>query len=91
MGKRQGEQLQIDKEPLLTIPIYLTRDKGKEKLLTSLVDKIIELNEKFQKIPENSNKWISIKSEIEKTDKKIDDEVYKLYDLTPEEIKIIEN
>lgn len=31
------------------------------------------------------------KKEIEKTDKIIDQKVYKLYGLTPEEIKIIEN
>ncbi|MBI4836991.1 MAG: hypothetical protein HY813_01125 [Candidatus Portnoybacteria bacterium] len=40
---------------------------------------------------ENSNKWERLKSEIEKTDKKIDEEVYKLYGLTPEEIEIVEN
>ena len=90
MGKRQGEQLQIDKEPLLSIPIYLTQNKEKEKILVSLVDTITELNKEFQKTPENSNKWNSIKSEIEKIDKKIDEEVYKLYNLTPEEIKIVE-
>ena len=43
------------------------------------------------KIPEHSGKWESVKSEIEKTDKKIDEEVYKLYGLTDEEIKIVEN
>lgn len=34
--------------------------------------------------------WHKLKSEIEKTDKKIDEEVYKLYGLTPEEIKTVE-
>ena len=51
---------------------------------------MLELNKDLQKITENSEKWNSIKSEIEKTDKKIDEEVYKLYGLTQEEIKIIE-
>ena len=40
---------------------------------------------------ENSNKWHELKVEIEKTDRKIDEEVYKLYGLTDEEIKIVEN
>lgn len=35
-------------------------------------------------------KAIDIKSEIEKTDKEIDQMVYKLYELTEEEIKIVE-
>lgn len=39
---------------------------------------------------EKSDKWYSLQSEIEKTDKKIDDEVYKLYGITEREKKIIE-
>lgn len=35
-------------------------------------------------------KLLAIKSEIETTDREIDQMVYKLYDLTPEEIKIVE-
>ncbi len=89
-GKRQGEQLQIDKEPLLDVPIYLTKNKAAEKTLVGLVDKIISLNEEIQLATENSEKWNSIKSEIGKTDEKINQEVYKLYGLTNEEIKTIE-
>lgn len=65
-------------------------DKITQNSIIDLVDKMLELNKQFQKIPENSNKWNSIKAEIEKTDKKIDEEVYKLYGLTPEEIKVVE-
>ena len=54
------------------------------------IEKIINLNKELQDISKNSEKWNSIKSEIEKTDKKIDEKVYKLYNLTPEEIKIVE-
>ena len=35
-------------------------------------------------------RWQKIKDEITKTDKKIDEEVYKLYGLTEEEKKIVE-
>ena len=38
-----------------------------------------------------SEKLNQIQSEIDKLDKTIDQEVYKLYNLTEEEIKIIEN
>ncbi|MCU0652916.1 MAG: restriction endonuclease [Candidatus Pacebacteria bacterium] len=37
----------------------------------------------------NSNEWQRLKAEIEKTDAKIDAEVYELYDLTPAEIKTV--
>jgi len=88
-GKLQGDMLQIDKEPLLNIPIYVG-DKSQQKQIIILVDKMLELNKELQKVTENSDKWNSVKAEIEKTDKKIDQEVYKLYDLTEDEIKIVE-
>ena len=72
------------------MPIYIG-DKNQQKQIIVLVDKILKLNKDLQKATENSNKWNLIKSEIEKTDKKIDQEVYNLYGLTEEEIKIVEN
>ena len=38
---------------------------------------------------DNKNKALALKTEIDKTDKKIDQMVYELYGLTEEEIKII--
>ncbi len=52
--------------------------------------KTLDLNAQLNNEAENSNKWSETKSEIERTNKKIDEEVYKLYGLTPEEIKIVE-
>lgn len=89
-GKQLGDLLQIDKGPLLSIPIYVG-NRTQQKQIIGLVDKITKFNEDFRKIYRNSDKWNLLKSEIEKTDKKIDQEAYKLYDLTPEEIKIVEN
>ena len=51
---------------------------------------MLSLNKELQEVSENSLEWEKIKSEIEITDNKIDQEVYKLYGLTNEEIKIIE-
>ena len=88
-GKRLGDLLQIDKGPLLEIPICIG-DTQQQKVIIVLVDKMLELQKEFHSAEKNSNKWELLKSEIEKTDKKIDEEVYKLYGLTPEEIKIVE-
>ena len=55
-----------------------------------MVNKILMLNERLNEIAKDSNEWEHLKSEIEQTDKKIDEAVYKLYDLIPEEIEIIE-
>jgi hypothetical protein len=40
---------------------------------------------------ENKQKALSLKAEIDKTDKEIDKMVYALYELTEEEIQIVEN
>ena len=45
----------------------------------------------FDLFEENKKKVLELKSQIDKTDKEIDQMVYKLYDLTDEEIKIVEN
>ena len=49
------------------------------------------LRDNWKMTQENASKWERLKSEIEKTDKKIDEEVYKLYGLAEAEIKIVEN
>ncbi len=89
-GKQLGDLLQIDKGPLMEIPICVG-DKKQQKQITILVDKMLELNKELQKTNENTEKWDLIKAEVEKMNKKIDAEVYKLYGLTAEEIEIVEN
>ncbi len=74
-GKMQGNAYQLDKEPLLEIPIYKPSEKEQTEI-AKLVDKIIALKAKGKD-----------SSELEK---QIDQLVYKLYDITPEEQKIIE-
>ncbi|MCX6706492.1 MAG: N-6 DNA methylase, partial [Candidatus Woesebacteria bacterium] len=79
----------VSKTFLSQIPIKNIK-LGDQKDIASNVILVLSLNETLSKFEENSEKWKSIKSEIEKTDKKIDEEVYKLYRLTSEEIEIVE-
>jgi adenine-specific DNA-methyltransferase len=88
-GKRLGDLLQIDKGPLLNIPILKT-DVKLQRAIIALVDKITELNIKIRSIPENSEKWKSMEKEIKKVDQEIDQKVYGLYGLTDDEIKVVE-
>ncbi|NMC99467.1 MAG: type II restriction endonuclease [Bacteroidales bacterium] len=74
-GKMQGNNYQLDKEPLLEIPIYKPSDKDANEI-AKLVDKIILLKQQGKDSTEQ--------------EKKIDELVYKLYDITPDEQKIIE-
>ena len=64
----------------------------KQKKL-KFADKLEERNFKneWQRLFENDKKEVlEIQNQINITDKEIDQMVYKLYDLTPDEIKIIE-
>lgn len=65
-------------------------DLENQKTLIDLVRKIQVLNLDFNAIEKKSNEWERLKSEIEKTDKKIDEVVYKLFSLTENDIKVIE-
>lgn len=55
-----------------------------------MVDQMLDLkkNQAKSKVPQTAE---MLKRQIEATDKQIDQLVYKLYNLTEEEIKIIEN
>jgi type I restriction-modification system DNA methylase subunit len=70
------------------LPIFEISSK-KRKFFVELVDKILFLKEKLDKLSENSNESEKLKEEIDRIDRKIDEEVYKLYGLTDEEIKIV--
>ena len=74
-GKMQGNAYQLDKEPLLEIPIFKPADTEANKIAT-LVDKIILQKQQNKDSTDN--------------EKKIDELVYKLYDLSEQEIKIVE-
>lgn len=74
-GKMQGNAYQLDKEPLLEIPIYKPADKDANEI-AKLVDKIIALKAKGKD-----------SSELEK---QIDVLIYNLYGITKAEQKIID-
>lgn len=64
-------------------------DKGKHDKMVSLVEQMLELNKKISKI-KNPNEKERIQRQIDSTDDQIDKLVYELYDLTKEEIGIVE-
>lgn len=75
-GKMQGDIFQVDKEPILDIPIYKPVDE-KQQPIIQLVDKILETKE--QNSEADTSLW---EAEIDKL-------VYELYGLTEDEIKIV--
>lgn len=81
-GKMQGTNFQIDKEPIIDLPI-LEADQTSQNAIASIVTKIIDML--------RSNGGNKKQVQIREYEKQIDQLVYKLYGLTPEEIKIVEN
>jgi len=88
----QGGYLRIGAPQIKELPIIVP-SKEEIKRISGIVDGIVKLSKKLQKLhPEMDDKeYKETKSEIEKTDKVIDQKVYKLYSLTPKEVRIIEN
>ena len=79
-GKMQGSNYQVDKEPLLSIPLPnpALLDNSIESQIISLVENIITTKES------------NCSYDISNFEVEIDNLVYKLYDLTEEEIAIVE-
>ncbi|MEK6932956.1 MAG: TaqI-like C-terminal specificity domain-containing protein, partial [Nanoarchaeota archaeon] len=66
-------------------------DKSKQENFIKLVDKILSLNKRLNEIKDKAtDEKARLEKEIQKTDDEIDQEVYKLYGITKEEIKIVE-
>ena len=59
---------------LARFPIFPATEAEQKKLIL-LVDKIMKLKNELRISSENSNEWLKIKEEIEKTDRQIDEEV----------------
>ena len=76
-GKMQGENFQIDKEPLLNIPIK--SEKTISDKIASLVDEIL------------AAKAADASADVSQLESQIDQLVYQLYGLTEDEIAIVES
>jgi len=89
-GKKQGDQLQIDKEPLLDLPIINTGDKQSHDTIVNLVDNLLKLNKELQSTKLDSQRQ-QLQRAIAHAETQVDKLVYELYGLTEEEIGIVEN
>lgn len=79
----------LSKLPIHTIDFTNPAEKHMHDELVGLVDRMLELNKQLQKIQSDTERETVMRL-IAATDNKIDQLVYKLYDLTEEEIRIVE-
>ncbi|KAF5028795.1 hypothetical protein DSECCO2_655350 [anaerobic digester metagenome] len=75
-GKMQGDNYQLDKEPLLQIPIRVGNESQVESVI-GLVERII------------LSKLVNPNADISNFERNIDKIIYETYDLTEEDIQII--
>jgi len=75
--------------PIKKIDFANPDDKAKHDKMVNLVDRMLDLHKKLTdaKIPDDKTQ---LQRQITTTDSQIDNLVYELYNLTPEEIKIVE-
>jgi type I restriction-modification system DNA methylase subunit/predicted type IV restriction endonuclease len=75
--------------PIRKINFSDLEDKARHDRMVALVEQMLELNKKLQ-AAKTGHEQNALKRQIEYTDRQIDSLVYKLYGLTEEEIKIVE-
>jgi adenine-specific DNA-methyltransferase len=80
-GKRKGNLLQIDKEPLLGFPIkkLSTKDQGQFDGYANKIIAILQSNELKKEL------------KIHDIERRINELIYKFYNLTEDEVNIVEN
>jgi type I restriction-modification system DNA methylase subunit len=79
---------QIMIRDILQFPIPIS-DKARHAKMVELVERMLKLHQDFSSATLPNQKQL-LERQIAATDKTIDDLVYELYELTPEEIKIVE-
>jgi hypothetical protein len=93
-GKKQGNQLQIDKEPLQELPLFCAASAGRAGAET--VVQILERVERMLALQEAAaNGGIpaaacTLQHQMDETDRQLDALVYDLYGLGDQEIRVIE-
>jgi adenine-specific DNA-methyltransferase len=88
-GKMQGSQFQIDKEPLLEIPIYVPKDKSEINKIVNQVDKVIEVRTAHASSKTESDKSFYEK-QIISLEANIDELIFQYYNITEPEQLVIE-
>lgn len=88
-GKMQGDNFQIDKEPLLSVPI-LKATESETKEIEKLHDEMVASMEDYNTSKSDYDKK-SAKADVRRIDKQINQFFYEKYELTKEDIDVIED
>jgi hypothetical protein len=81
--------VQLFKLPIRTINFSDSADKARHDRMVALVEQMLSLHKKLAEAKADHDKTI-LQRQIDATDRQIDRLVYELYELTEEEIRIVE-
>ena len=87
-GKMQGDNFQVDKEPLLELPLVVPTE-SEQAHLSVLADQMITAQEQLNSATSDSDKKF-LQQRVDILDEQINTVVYGLYGLTADEVKIVE-
>jgi len=85
-----SSNLHVYPEAIRNLPLKIVSG-GQQQSIIKLVDKMLSLNKRLNEIKDKqTDEKARLEKEIQKIDNEIDQEAYKIYDITKEEQKIIE-
>jgi hypothetical protein len=85
----QLKKVHLDQLPIRTIDFSDSTDKTRHDRMVELVERMLDLNKQLAEVKEPQTKTV-LQRQIDTTDRQIDRLVYELYELTEEEITIVE-
>ncbi len=89
-GKKKGKSIEYFADYLKNLPIKILPESERQPLI-KLVNGILSQKKFLNKMDnKNTNQRVKIEEDIQKIDRQIDELVYKIYGITDEEKKIIE-
>ena len=89
-GKMQGSQFQVDKEPLLEIPIHVPQSQMEINKIASIVEKIIEVKTSYIAAKTESDQTF-YERQLKRLENDIDTNIYNFYSISMDEQKLIES
>lgn len=87
-GRRKQPQIRVKGLKCLPLPPKIPHRQ--KTILSAFAQQMLKLNKDLQKCAKDSDRYRAVQAQIEKVNKQINQLVYKLYGLTPEEIRIVE-
>ena len=79
----------VERLPIRKIDFSNPADKARHDRMVALVERMLDLHKQFA-VMKTDHAKTNLQRQMDATDEQIDKFVYELYELTPDEIKVVE-